>query len=258
MIKFASKDNKGPSIVLSLCVLFLGSCALPGNRAGGQGVRSELEWIEMKENANKSYQLAQQLRMDLELIDQKLTKLEAKQEELNLSYQSLPLARMEEFENRLILLNEELIQQRKMIDGKAAMKTFSLQKKQEQKKALDQQPLAFRSAMKRFAQQEFTVAKNELEEFLKTSKDPNYRDDAYYWIGECHFQTGDYAQALSFYNKVFQFIQSDKADDSQFRIGQSYARMGDKNQAKAEFKKLEVLFPDSEYLKRVHLELKKL
>lgn len=84
----------------------------------------------------------------------------------------------------------------------------------------------------------------------------DYADNCHYWIGLCYFGLREYKTAIDHFQEVAKFKVSEKKDDSQFMIAQSYERLGNRQQAQAEYRKFVEMFPNSEYLKRAQAKLK--
>jgi TolA-binding protein len=101
--------------------------------------------------------------------------------------------------------------------------------------------------------------KEAIEEFkalLDSGIKSDYADNCHYWIGLCYYGLHNYKTAVEHFQEVDKFKVSEKKDDSQFMLAQSYERMGNRQQAQAEFKKFVELYPNSEYLKRAQAKLK--
>ncbi|MBI4810668.1 MAG: tetratricopeptide repeat protein, partial [Ignavibacteriales bacterium] len=84
------------------------------------------------------------------------------------------------------------------------------------------------------------------------------QDNCYYWLGECAFGEKKFNDAINYFQKVFTFKISEKKDESQIMIANSYLAMGDKVKAIAEYEKLLKKFPASPFVKRVKEKLVKL
>jgi len=80
-------------------------------------------------------------------------------------------------------------------------------------------------------------------------KNPNttLSDNCQYWIGECYFARFNYNQAIVEFERVFSFTNSNKSDDALLKLGVSYLKLGEKEQAKSEFLSLISSYPTSEY-----------
>ncbi len=251
---FLNKNNKW----LAYLALLISSCAIAPHEQNREKLLPEIDVLQMKENSETALQLTRQMKHEMNTLSTRLGDLESKFLDLNNTIKTMPLARMEEFEGRMVTMNEDLISLRKMMVGKSNKKSFHPRGEKTKVAIPDRQPPKFRRAMQEYQKQKFNKAIQLFEKYLTEYPKGAWSDDAFYWLGESYYQTGDYARGITFFHRVFQFKSSDKADDAQFRIGMSYRRLGDRNQATAELKKLEVIFPDSEYISRAKLELHKL
>ena len=81
-------------------------------------------------------------------------------------------------------------------------------------------------------------------------------DNAQYWKGESYYGLGEWSMALSAFETVLTYPQSNKNDYAQFKIGLCLLKMDYKAQANAAFQILLESFPDSDLISRV-TELKK-
>ena len=106
-------------------------------------------------------------------------------------------------------------------------------------------------ALDLFHNRQYNDAIQAFEQLLSVDTNHSYSDNAQYWIGECHYALGRYSEAIMAFEKVFTFRQSNKNDYAQFKIAQSYFKMGDKERASQEFQELLDNYPDSELVPRV-------
>ena len=142
----------------------------------------------------------------------------------------------------------------------------SAPKKSEPVKVQKRQAMAGRSSSEEIRAYEsaITIAKKrnyrdaigELQTLLNTGIKDDYADNCHYWIGECNFQLKEYSQAIQNFQLVEGYKFSEKRDDAQLMIAQSYERLGDKQKAKTEYQKLLDMYPTSEYAKRARAKLK--
>ncbi|MGH7594905.1 MAG: tetratricopeptide repeat protein [bacterium] len=72
--------------------------------------------------------------------------------------------------------------------------------------------------------------------------------NCHYWIGESHFQLGNYQEAVEALNRVLQFSQSPKKDDALLMLGKSYAQIKRMEEARKAFTRLIQEYPNSEYV----------
>jgi len=105
-------------------------------------------------------------------------------------------------------------------------------------------------------EKKFKEAIEEFKALLDAGIKADYADNCHYWIGLCYFGLRDYKTAIEHFKDVERFKVSEKKDDSQFMIAQSYERMGNRQQSQAEYRKFIEMYPNSEYLKRAQARLK--
>jgi len=95
------------------------------------------------------------------------------------------------------------------------------------------------------------------EKLLVSDRSHALADNCQYWIGESYFAKKDYKQAIIAFEKVFNFLKSNKDADAQFKLGYSYFQMGSMEEAKREFLKLKSNYPESDYVVRADSFLQK-
>jgi TolA-binding protein len=115
---------------------------------------------------------------------------------------------------------------------------------------------AYTSAVNLVKQRKYSDALSELQTLLNTSVKDDYADNCYYWMGECEFQMKNYRQAISHFEQVKNYKFSEKKDDAQLMIAQCYERLGDKEKATEEYKRLVTMYPTSEYVARAKSKIK--
>lgn len=105
-------------------------------------------------------------------------------------------------------------------------------------------------------ERKFTEAIDEFKALLDAGIKADYADNCHYWIGLCYFGLRDYKTAIDHFKDVDKFKVTEKKDDSQFMIAQSYERMGNRQQSQAEYRKFVEMYPNSEYLKRAQAKVR--
>jgi TolA-binding protein len=83
-------------------------------------------------------------------------------------------------------------------------------------------------------------------------------DNCHYWIGESYFGLKKYNEAIQHFETVVGMAGSDKADDAQLMIGNAYAAMGKKVEAKDALQKLITAYPASPLVKRAKAKMSSL
>ncbi|MCG3119935.1 MAG: hypothetical protein ALAOOOJD_02493 [bacterium] len=86
----------------------------------------------------------------------------------------------------------------------------------------------------------------------------SYADNCQYWIGECYYGMGKYAQAIAEFEKVFTFAKSNKSDAALLKLGLCYLQMGDRQQARSEFEQLIANYPSSPFVEKARKYLTRL
>jgi tol-pal system protein YbgF len=82
--------------------------------------------------------------------------------------------------------------------------------------------------------------------------------NCHYWIGESHFQLGNYQEAVDALNRVLQFSQSPKKDDALLMLGKSYAQIKRPEEARKAFTRLIQEYPNSEYVNKAEALLNRM
>ena len=90
--------------------------------------------------------------------------------------------------------------------------------------------------------------------------DPSHKlaDNSQYWLGESYYALKNYKRAILEFEKIFQFKEQDKWDDTQLKLGICYQKIGNFDKARAEFQKLVDHYPGSEYYQRAQQYLRQL
>ncbi|HTR82144.1 MAG TPA: tetratricopeptide repeat protein [Bacteroidota bacterium] len=114
----------------------------------------------------------------------------------------------------------------------------------------------YQGAVSLAKERKYKDAIDEFESLLNGGIKADYADNCHYWIGLCYYGMHEYKTAIQHFQEVLKFRISEKKDDSQFMIAQSYDRMGNHAQAQVEFRKFVELYPNSEYLARAQAKLK--
>jgi tol-pal system protein YbgF len=93
-----------------------------------------------------------------------------------------------------------------------------------------------------------------------TGQFPNHplASNCHYWIGESHFQLGNYQEAVEALNRVLQFSQSPKKDDALLMLGKSYAQIKRPEEARQAFTRLIQEYPNSEYVSKAEALLNRM
>jgi len=117
---------------------------------------------------------------------------------------------------------------------------------------------SYDEGLKLFHAHKFDEAAGQFESVLSSGSSPDLADNCHYWLGECAYGTKNYKEAIEHFNQVFTYKISEKKDDAQMMIANSYLAMGDKERAKAEYQKLIDKYPASTYIARAKEKLGRL
>ncbi len=246
------------SILLSLFFLF--ACASTQKVDVEEALLPEIDVLQMKENTESALKLSQQSKLDIDVINTRISELERLTIDINNAILSLPIARMEELENKITVLQEEIALIKRVLANSGKFKTFNTKGKRisAPKYVMEPPPMDYKKATKYFHSKEFLPAISLFQKVIMDNSTGPYADDSYFWVGESHYNLGDYAKAISAFKKVFGYINSEKGDNAQYKLAMCELKLGNKKQAVAEFKKLIIIYPESEFVQKVRLELSKI
>jgi TolA-binding protein len=257
---------------LLAALLITGCASAPPAVPEGDVVLPEIDIMSVKENSDEALKLSQEVKLDMEVLNSRLT--DVNNQLLNFSEEmaSVSAAKIEEMENRTAVLTEEVkniyheldslrkkinMSQRKTTPPVFEMSTFG-PGKDAKEAILSPDERKYRTAQSYFNAAQYLNAVVAFKEVLKIASNGKFADNCQFWIGECYFKLGQYAYAIANYKKVFSYPQTDKADDAQMRIAVCYSRLGDNAQAVVEFKNLLQNYPQSEYADEARKSLKQL
>lgn len=100
--------------------------------------------------------------------------------------------------------------------------------------------------MTEFKHREYEAALAGFRLFMELHSQSALAANAQYWIGECQYRMGRYKEALnSFYNVVMNYPLSPKQAASTLKLGQTYAKLGDHDNARIMFDRVVDQYPAS-------------
>ncbi|MCX7726133.1 MAG: tol-pal system protein YbgF [Chitinispirillaceae bacterium] len=242
-------------IVSSMLIL---SCAATRKHSNLETILPEIDVVSVKENSEEALKIAQETKLEIELLKKKIKETDKKISLLTEEMIGVSSAKIEEIENRLSLLVEAY----KDLDAKITALQTQLQTTTQRKggKAATFSPASatpllgspeydlYQTALKVFNNKNYEKAIELFNEVIGQFPQGDYTGNSRYWIGECYFALGNYASAITSFNHVFDFKNHPKSDDAQFKIALSYLKMGEEKLAREEFKKLISRYPSSEYV----------
>ena len=100
--------------------------------------------------------------------------------------------------------------------------------------------------MEEFKHRDYDAAMAGFRLFLELHGQSALAANAQYWIGECQFRTRRYRDALqSFYDVVANYPLSPKLPASTLKLGQTYIKLKDQENARLMFDRVVDQYPDS-------------
>jgi tol-pal system protein YbgF len=261
--KIMSLKNSILGIGLGVVVVSLIGCAgtSKGPKATAEAILPEIDVVQVKENSEEALKIAQETKLDADVLNTKVTEIDNKLVALSEDVSSVSLAKIEEIENRLSLLVEAFKDLQAQVTAlqnapapraaksPSAPATFS---PSASASLLSNSPEydSYQNALRAFNARNYEAAMKLFSEILKQYPQGTYADNCCYWTGECMYAQRDFAGAIASFKKVFGFKNSSKSDDAQLKIAMSYLKMGQTALAKTEFKTLIDRYPASEYVPR--------
>ena len=96
-------------------------------------------------------------------------------------------------------------------------------------------------------EKQFSNAADDFSSFITAFPDHHLTDNAYYWLGECHYSQGSYEQAiLLFKSLVKKYPKSPKVPDALLKTGYAYLATDDTNRAHHYLKQVIKKYPFSD------------
>jgi tol-pal system protein YbgF len=246
--------------LVAASVLCIGCAATRPPATGNEALLPEIDVVQVKEQSDEALKLAQEAKLDVEVVTNKLTETDNRIIQLSEEVSSVSIAKIEELENRLSLLVEAYKDLQSQVAAIEAMPARTPPKKAPQQATFSPSAAApllgspeyelYQTGIRTFQNRVYDKSIEIFNEVIKQYPKGEYSDNARYWIGECYYALGDYASGVTSFTHVFDFPNSSKADDAQFKIGLSYLKMGQSGMAKEELRKLIDRFPASEYVER--------
>lgn len=110
-------------------------------------------------------------------------------------------------------------------------------------------------ALAEYRKRDFAAAIMQFESLLNDGIREDLADNCHYWIGESNYGMGKYQEAIGHFEHVFGFKHTEKRDDAQLMIGNSYAAMGNKKAAREAYNKLISSYPASTFVRKAREKL---
>ena len=97
---------------------------------------------------------------------------------------------------------------------------------------------------------------NEFKKLISIESKHSLADNCQYWIGEIYYKQKLFVESINEFSKVFEFADSNKLDDAQYKIILCYINLGDYILAEESLNKLKNNFPNSEYIDKANKLIK--
>jgi len=113
-------------------------------------------------------------------------------------------------------------------------------------------------ALSEYRRRNYNSAIRAFEELLNIDTSNSYSDNCQYWIGESYYGLMMYQRAITEFEKVFAFVNSNKEDAAQLKIGLCYKQLNQREDARDVFQRFLMKYPDSEFVNLVRRYLSEL
>jgi tol-pal system protein YbgF len=107
-------------------------------------------------------------------------------------------------------------------------------------------PAEYLRAFGLYSANNFTVAVESFETFIRNNPQSDYAANALYWIGECHYSLSDLPKAKDAFEKVVEsYPKSSKTPDALLKLGYTLSAMKENEKATQVFEKIITSYPSS-------------
>lgn len=114
------------------------------------------------------------------------------------------------------------------------------------------------TAYEDYQRQNYSLARNGFEEYLRLFPDTDLVDNAQYWIGECYYAEGKYEEAVAAFKKVItDYPRGNKVPRAMLKAGHALLQLGRKEEAKSMFQQVIDAYPLSSEADQAKINLKK-
>jgi tol-pal system protein YbgF len=117
----------------------------------------------------------------------------------------------------------------------------------------------YRAALALYGKGSLDQARKLFQEVLDADPNGELADNALYWMGETHFVSGRYADAMNFYRRILKdYSDQNKAPDAMLKMGLAYVKLGDLGLARTTFQQLIEKYPYSTPASAAKAEIKRI
>ena len=115
------------------------------------------------------------------------------------------------------------------------------------------------TAYEDYQRQNYSLARNGFEEYLRLFSDTDLADNAQYWIGECYYAEGRYEEAAEAFKEVItKYPTGNKVPRAMLKAGHASLQLGRKDHARSMFQQVIDAYPLSSEADQARSRLKKL
>lgn len=93
---------------------------------------------------------------------------------------------------------------------------------------------------------QYREAIDKFSELVSDGAHHELADNSQYWLAECYYAMKNFKRAITEFERVFNYSDSDKGDDARYKIALSYWNVGSHDRARIEFQKLLDEYPGSD------------
>jgi len=219
--------------------------------------KPEVDVVKVEATANNALRLANADSVWISAIGVHLDFLSKRIDILDSLSIMQPFATATENQLQMALLREEVAFLRRFLENQSHVPIVN-PSRQQAPKTPGPLPSEYEQAQYLFTQKQYEAAAKQFESVTVLYPKSDWTDDAWYWAGESQMALGNYAQAISAFEKVFFYPESIKQADAQFQIGMCLLRIGDKEHARTAFRKVQEFYSKSPRALQAQSELKKM
>jgi TolA-binding protein len=251
-----------PLAILGFC--FLTRCTPPPSPVPeGDIMLPEVDMIQVKEKADEALSLAQEAKLNADLLTAKVSELNNQILNLGEKITGMSGNKFEELENKITVLSEELAALQDSIGKLGKIRAVAAApagnkpalhsganaiEPKDFKTPEDKIENLYQHGTKLFNQGKYTEAAPEFQTGLNLDPRGRRAAEFQFWLAQCFYQQQDYAQAIASFQKVANYPGKEKQDDAQLRLAQCYEQWGKEGTAVGEYDKFIRDFPESDLL----------
>jgi len=217
----------------------------------------EVDIVKVEATANNALRLANADSVRIAAMSVHMDFLSKRIDILDSISAMYPFAAATENQLQLALLREEVAFLRRFLENQSHVPLVN-PSRQQAPKTPGPLPIEYEQAQYLFTQKQYEAAAKQFESVTVLYPKSDWTDDAWYWAGESQMALGNYAMAISAFEKVFFYPESIKQADAQFQIGMCLLKMGNKEHARTAFRKVQEFYSKSPRALQAQSELKKL